>query len=458
MNASKTIVGPIDRDVLIFTAAKDLILDRHLTQVDCAGTAAHVTMLSKIPMKHRLFSTRERNAIVKELVRIMRLARQGMFEITEEDQDVHLAVERMLTTALGDLGRRVHTARSRNDQVALDLRLFGKEQLMDTMEAASRLALSLLRFAKKNHTIPMVGRTHLQPAMPSSVGLWASSYAEALLDDLITVQAAYEFNDRCPLGSAAGYGVSLNIDRPLTSRLLGFREPIHNVLYASSARGKCEAVILSALSNLMITLSRLSEDLIIFSMPEFDYFSLPASYCTGSSIMPQKSNPDVLELTRARAARVIACASAATGVIKSLPGGYNRDLQETKEPFIEGIHTTVACLKIMERMVEGLTANREALIAGFTPPVFATDKALELVANGMPFREAYHHVKTHLSELEQVNPCAAITGKQHLGATAGLDYRMLTQRVNQHLLTIRTKRNRYHHALSQLLGTTYPIR
>ena len=454
--ARKTIVGEIDPAVLAFTAGKDCVLDLELVDADCIGTAAHVTMLARLNLHPRLFSSRQRAQVIDALVGIMRQARRGRFRILESDQDVHLAVERVLTAGLGDLGKRVHTGRSRNDQIAVDLRLYGKAQLLGLIEETVELALSLLRFARRHERVPMVGRTHLQPAMPSSVGLWASAHGEGLIDDLIVMRAAYEYNDRCPLGSAAGYGVPLAIDRRLTSRLLGFACPLHNVLHAANARGKCESVILSAASQIMLTLSRLAEDLILYTMPEFGYFRVPAAFCTGSSIMPQKRNPDVLELVRARTARVLAEASAAAVVVKGLPAGYNRDLQETKEPFLEGLRTTRESLRILCQLVDGLEVNRKALAAGFTPDVFATDKALELVAAGMPFRDAYRHVKEHLGDLSGEDQARALRHKTHLGAPAGLDVPFLARRARERMSEVKIERRKFYRAVSRLLGVSYP--
>jgi argininosuccinate lyase len=446
-----TVVGQIDPDVLAFTVGKDPVLDLELAEWDCLGSAAHVTMLSRMPVTPVLFSAADRNRVVAELAKIAETARRRAFVITESDQDVHLAVERTLTERLGDLGRRIHTGRSRNDQVAVDLRLYGRDQLFGAIDETLALADRLLRFARRHRALPMVGRTHLQPAMPSSVGLWASGYAEALLDDLVLLWAVYDITNRCPLGSAAGYGVPLPIDRELTSRLLGFAAPIHNVVYASNARGKCESATLNALSQVMLTLSRFAEDLVLYSMPEFGYFAIPKEFCTGSSIMPQKYNPDVCELIRAKAARVVGASTAAAGILKAMPGGYNRDLQETKELYLEGFQTTRASLRILARLVEGLEPRPDRLRGAFTPDVFATDRALELVAGGMPFRDAYHHVRDHLDELRMMDPDAAIAAKTHLGATAGLDFEAYAARVAESRLRLRAARKPVEAALAKLM-------
>lgn len=425
----KTIVGKIHPDVLSFTVGLDPVLDLNLAVWDCIGTAAHVTMLSKMKVKPAILSTTDKDKVIKALNEIIAEAKQGGFTITEADQDVHLAVERRLTERLGELGRKVHTGRSRNDQVAVDIRLHVRDELLGMTGEVATLAEELVTFGKRHEKLPMVGRTHLQPAMPSSVGVWATGYAEALLDDLILVDAAYTFNDRCPLGSAAGYGVPLPIDRDLTAQLLAFSIPHHNVFHASNMRGKNEAILLSACGQLMLTLSRMAEDLILFSMPEFGYFVLPPEVCTGSSIMPQKYNPDVLELIRAKTAVVLGLGSAANNLLKSLPGGYNRDLQESKALYMEGLRVTRASLRIMSLMAKSLDVNADRLRAGFTPGVFATDTALELVAGGMPFRDAYQHVRSNLDALASEDPDKAIAKKTHLGSTAGLDFNLYRARI-----------------------------
>jgi argininosuccinate lyase len=340
--------------------------------------------------------------------------------------------------------------------VAVDLRLYAKRELLAALRETARLARTLLRFARRHAAVPMVGRTHQQPAMPSSVGLWASAHAESLLDDLALLITAYELNDCCPLGSAASYGVPLPIDRQLVSDRLGFSRPCHNVLYANNARGKLEAVILSALEQVMLTLSRLAQDLLMFTMPEFGYFVLPDGFSTGSSLMPQKRNADLLELVRARASAVHACAARVFETVKASPSGYNRDLQETKAPLLEGLATTRACVTILVPLMARLGVSRKALLAAFTPDVFATDRALELVARGMPFRDAYHHVKGHLDELQRASPHRALARKTHLGAPAGLDFDGLDRRAAEADRFAREEQAAFHRALSRLLGVRYP--
>lgn len=454
--ARKTTVGNISRETLEYTAGTDIELDTALVNADCVGSAAHVTMLSRLPVRPRLFTVAERDMVIAELVEIMRLHANGRFKISMEDQDVHLAVERRLTSKIGDLGKKIHTCRSRNDQAALDMRLYAKEQIIACLEEMGDLVEPLLDFACRHVDLPMAGRTHMQPAMPSSVALWASAHAESLLDDMELLVDAYRQNNRCPLGAAAGYGAPLPVDRKLTSDLLGFDRPVHNVIYAVSARGKVESIILCAMAQAMGSLSRLAQDLMLFTMPEFSYFTLPPELCTGSSIMPQKNNPDILELIRARAGTVQSCALTCMDVIKGLPSGYNRDLQETKEPFMKGVSITRSSVRVARSIVTGLKANKKALTAGFTPPIFAADRALELAASGMPFRDAYHHVKKTLASLENMDPLDAIRRKTHEGAPCGLDFKMFDNRLAAlRDFTILSKKS-YYKAVSRLLKSSYP--
>lgn len=454
-NVEKTITGSVDPDILDYTVGEDPVLDRELVKWDAAGTAAHVTMLSRMRLPKGtppIVTPAEAAKVRRELAAVVDEFRTGKFEIRESDQDVHMAVERRLTETLGDLGKKIHTGRSRNDQVAVDVRLHIKDQLLATEGEVAALASSLLAFGKRHSLLPLVGRTHLQPAMPSSVGVWASGHAEMVLDQVVNLEAAYGINDLCPLGSAAGYGVPLPLDRKLTSGLLGFARPLHNVFGASMARGEDEAALLSALAQLMVALSRLAEDLIIFSMPEFAYFRLPREYCTGSSIMPQKYNPDVLELVRSKAAIVVGLQTAALTQLHAMPGGYNRDLQDSKGLYMKGISIARTTLRILAKVVDGVSVDEAKLRAGFIPGVFATDAALRQVAAGVPWREAYHDVRDHLERLETEDADSAVLAKRHLGATNGLDWRMYAQRVSTLKRDVAKRRRAFDAKISALLG------
>lgn len=425
----KTITdSTIDTDVLTYTVGEDPILDLELAKWDCMGTAAHVTMLSEMKVSPPVVTKEEAAAVRKELANIVAMAAEGKFKILEEDQDVHMAVERLLTEKLGDLGKKIHTGRSRNDQVAVDVRLHITDQINALETEMLDLFDALVAFGKKHDRVPMVGRTHLQPAMPSSVGVWATGHAEMVLMQRAVFEAAFEMNSYSPLGSAAGYGVPLPLDRSRTASLLGFTAPIHNVFGASMARGEDESALISACAQLMCVLSRLAEDMILFSMPEFAYFKLPREYCTGSSIMPQKFNPDVLELVRGKTAQVVGNLTASLTLLHAMPGGYNRDLQDCKLLYMKAVETTRTTLRIMTKVVKGMTIDEKRLRSGFTPGVFATDVALRMVAAGTPWREAYHEVRDHLERLKDEDPDAAVAAKTHEGTTGGLDYTALASR------------------------------
>ena len=436
-NAKTITDSTIDPDVLAYTVGDDPILDLNLAVWDCMGTAAHVTMLSEMKgLKRPIVTKGEAATVRKELGKIAALAEKGKFVIRVDDQDVHMAVERMLTEKLGDLGKKIHTGRSRNDQVAVDVRLHMKDEILRTEAESVALAVELRAFGARHASIPLVGRTHLQPAMPSSVEMWATGHAEMILDQLENLEAAYRLADANPLGSAAGYGVPLPLDRQRTTRLLAFSRPIHNCFGASMARGECEAALLSALAQLMAVLSRVAEDLILFSMPEFAYFKLPREYCTGSSIMPQKFNPDVLELMRSKAAQVLGLQTASLSLLHAMPGGYNRDLQDCKWLYMKGLSITRQTLRILDKVVAGTTVDPDRCRKAFTPGVFATDVALKMVAAGTPWRDAYHAVRDQFAalyegkpaEVAQMDPDEAIAAKTHEGTTGGIDHDLYVKR------------------------------
>ena len=449
MKTEKTITGDVDPDVLDYTVGDDPVLDMGLIRWDCLGTAAHVTMLSEMPVTPPVVTKDE---VARVRAALAEVVADKTFVVREQDQDVHMAVETRLTDMLGDLGKKIHTGRSRNDQVAVDVRLHIKDQILGLEGELADLASALVDFGKAHDRVPMVGRTHLQPAMPSSVGVWATGHAEMILDQTANLEAAYTMNDACPLGSAAGYGVPLPLNRQRTSDLLGFARPMHNVFGASMGRGEDEAALLSALAQLMAVLSRLAEDMILFSMPEFGYFTLPRAYCTGSSIMPQKYNPDVLELVRSKTAQVLGLATASLSMLHAMPGGYNRDLQDCKGLYMKGLSITRTTLRILAKFVQGMGIDETKLRAGFIPGVFATDVALRKVAAGTPWREAYHQVRDNLEALATEDADAAVAAKTHIGATAGLDYALYDGRVRELQKSVAVRAEAFESHMKELLG------
>ncbi|MHC4916166.1 MAG: argininosuccinate lyase [Planctomycetota bacterium] len=407
----------LDAEIEAYTVGEDHILDVDLVEADCLGSAAHALTL----VRAKVLKKAEADRLRRELARIVRDWRKGKFKIKRSEEDVHTAVENRLTRKLGVLGKKIHTGRSRNDQVIVDLRLWGKGALLELASACCEAAGALLKLAARGKDWPLVGRTHMQRAMPSSVGLWAAAFAESLLDDVDLIRGAYDLIDRSPLGSAASYGVPIALDRAYTARLLGFASAQNNVLYANNSRGKFEAICLSAAAQVMLDLSKLAQDLILWSMPEFGYFNLPRELCSGSSIMPQKRNPCALELIRAKTATVYSQLFAVLEIARGLPSGYNRDNQETKGFFMRGLATATASARVAALSVRKLKVNVRQLKAAFHPEVFATDEALDMVLAGVPFRDAYKQVGLNLEKLADRDPVAALRRKKSVGATANLN-------------------------------------
>jgi argininosuccinate lyase len=430
-----------------FSVGNDYLLDHNLVRADVYGSLAHVKMLEKMG----IISESEHNQIKEALLNVLKLHRDGKFNISVEDEDVHTRLENHLTQELGELGKKVHTARSRNDQVLVDIRLYTREKLLDLKESLLAFCRELLNFSRNNEKVPMPGRTHTQRAMPSSVALWSAALLESLLDDLCLLDTAYRLNNQCPLGSAASYGVPLDIDRQLTSDLLGFDKVQNNVLYAGNSRGKMESIVLFALSQIMLDLSKLATDLIFFSLPELGYFDLPQELCDGSSIMPQKRNPAGMELVRGKASTVLACLFQIMETVKSLPSGYNRDLQETKEPYMKALEITESSIEVCHLVISRLKVNEDALRTAFGPDLFATDRVLELVEQGVPFRDAYREVAQNYEKLELLDPVESIAERVHLGAPGNLGLEKLNSRIAEETEALNEEREKHQAAISLLL-------
>ncbi len=437
----------IDAEIEAFTVGEDHLLDRDLVRVDVLGSAAHATMLAEVG----LLTQDELEGLKGGLRDVLKAFEAGTFTITRDQEDVHTAVEAFLTEKLGDLGKKLHTGRSRNDQVLLDLRLHGKLRLQVLATRLVALVRAVAAFAKAHEFVPMPGRTHMQVAMPSSLGLWAGAIAEAVLDDLDLVRAAHRLADQSPLGSGAAYGSALPLDRARTAELLGFDRVQNNVLYCANSRGKAELAALQACIHVMLDLARAAQDLMIGSMPEFGYFLIPKELCTGSSMMPNKRNPCGCELVRAKAAAVLGHETALAAILRGLPSGYNRDFQETKGPFFRGLEATLGSASVMRLTFEKLEIDEAALRRGFLPEIFATDRALELVGEGQPFRDAYRHVGTHMEELEARDPVQNLKAKTLQGAAGNLGLDTLGERADAAEAWVTSVREPFEAALGVLL-------
>ncbi len=438
----------LDRDIENFTVGDDYILDRDIIIPDCFASIAHAKMLCEIG----ILSDDEFGALKSELVSIIEDTEKGAFVIGIEDEDSHTAIENRLVERLGSDGKKIHTGRSRNDQVIAALRLYARDFLLELEDESLKFVGVLLDFAKRHRNVPMPGRTHMQIAMPSSVGLWAASFAEEILDDVSLLMTAYRLNNISPLGSAASYGVPIPLDRERVAELLGFERIQNNVLYVNNSRGKFESIILNAAEQIMLTLSKLSQDIILFSMPEFAYFTLPEELCPGSSIMPQKKNPGMLELVRAKTSTVTALNLQIKGIIKALPSGYNRDFQETKRAFMEGMKITLSSVKIMNLTVGKLGVNEDKLIKGFIPEIFATDKAFELVEEGVPFRDAYREVGLHLDKLGEMDPYSVVQKRTSTGTTGNLNLEFAQKELERLQSSVFSEQRRINDVFNRLLN------
>ncbi len=379
---------PTNRAIEDFTVGKDRELDLYLAQYDILGSMAHVTMLESVG----LIAKDELPILLKKLKELYAEAVKGNFEIEEGVEDVHSQVEFLLTKELGDLGKKIHSGRSRNDQVLLDLKLFTRDAIKEIVESATGLIDVLLARSNETKDILMPGYTHLQVAMPSSFGLWFSAYAESLIDDLEILLSAFKVTNQNPLGSAAGYGSSFPLDRQLTTDLLGFAKMNYNVIYAQMGRGKVEKIVTFAIGNLASTLSKLAYDVCLFMSQNFGFVTLPAEFTTGSSIMPHKKNPDVFELIRARSNKLQGVSGQISLITNNLPSGYFRDLQMVKEIFLPSFKEMNDSLNIATLALQNMKVNENILDDSKYNYLFSVEEVNKLVLQGVPFREAYKQV------------------------------------------------------------------
>ncbi|MGN0086015.1 MAG: argininosuccinate lyase [Alloprevotella sp.] len=394
-----------------FTAGRDRELDLYLAPYDVMGSVAHITMLESIG----LLTAEELTVLRRELRTIYRESLEGHFRIEDDVEDVHSQVELLLTRRLGDIGKKIHSGRSRNDQVLVDLKLFTRHEIRRVAEAVRSLAQTLLQKAEEYRHVLLPGYTHLQVAMPSSFALWLGAYAESLADDLVLLEAAYRQTNRNPLGSAAGYGSSFPLDRELTTQLLGFDTPAYNVVYAQMGRGKTERNVSFALASIAGTISKLAFDACLFNSQNFGFIKLPDECTTGSSIMPHKKNPDVFELIRARCNSLQALPQQVTLIMNNLPSGYFRDLQEIKEAFLPAFGRLLDCLDMTQYIVGRLKVNTDILADSRYDLMFSVEEVNRLAAAGVPFRDAYKQVGLDI-EAGRFHPDKSGLRHTHLGS------------------------------------------
>lgn len=421
----------VDERVMRFLAGDDVILDRHLLTFDVRASQAHARGLARIGV----LSEAQAIAMVESLDELAAAFQRGEFVLDQRYEDGHSAIESWLTERLGEVGGRIHAGRSRNDQVAVALRLYLKDRLEGLAQACGRIAEICLQRAERERNQPLPGHTHLQQAMPSSLGLWWAGHAEAFIDNLALARQTADWLDASPLGTASGFGVNLPLDRDGVARELGFERLVVNPQYAQNARGKVELRALDALSAATGDVRRLAWDLSLFASQEFGFVRIPATFCTGSSIMPNKLNPDTVELLRSLHGGIVGARVELESVL-SLPSGYQRDLQDTKPPLIRGFERALAALDLLPDLLSGLEWHHARMRSAIAAELHATDRANELVGQGQAFREAYRQVASELDSLSQRRPEDSLQARVSPGASARLELERLRSRLEQLLAPV----------------------
>lgn len=415
----------VNKDIERFTVGRDREMDLYLAKYDVLGSMAHITMLETIG----LLTADELQSLLAELKTIYAQAERGEFIIEEGVEDVHSQVELMLTRRLGDVGKKIHSGRSRNDQVLVDLKLFTRAEIKTIAEAVEQLFQALIEQSERYKGVLMPGYTHLQIAMPSSFGLWFGAYAESLVDDMLFLQAAFKMCNRNPLGSAAGYGSSFPLNRSLTTRLLGFDSMNYNVVYAQMGRGKMERNVAFALASIAGTVAKLAYDACLFNSQNFGFVKLPDECTTGSSIMPHKKNPDVFELTRAKCNKLQALPQQIMLIANNLPCGYFRDLQIIKEVFLPAFQELKDCLQMTTYIIREMKVNEHILDDERYAPIFSVEEVNRLAREGMPFRDAYKKVGLDI-EAGRFVPCKEVH-HTHEGSIGNLCNEAITSLMQQ---------------------------
>lgn len=377
-----------NKEIERFTVGKDREMDLMMAKFDVIGSLAHIKMLQSI----NLLSLEEHDILKKELLIILDEIKNNNFQIEENVEDVHSQVELLLTRRVGEIGKKIHSGRSRNDQVLLDLKLFIRDKITDVVKISEEVFNTLIELSEKYKDVMMPGYTHYQVAMPSSFGLWFACWAESLIDDLTQLEAAYKITNKNPLGSAAGYGSSFPLDRTLTTELLGFDTLNYNVVYAQMGRGKVERIVSQAISSIAQTLSKMSQDVCLFTNQNYDFMKLPNEITTGSSIMPHKKNPDVFELVRAKCNKLSSLSNEITLITTNLSSGYHRDLQMIKESFMPAFDDLIDCLQISNYSLKQISVNKDILNDDRYKYLFSVEEVNNLVLQGKSFRDAYREV------------------------------------------------------------------
>lgn len=406
----------MDSFIESFETKDDLLLDQMLVVSDVYGSLAHAKMLKKIG----ILTESELTQLIKGLKEILMLTEQQQFILQPGDEDIHTKIENFLTDKYGDVGKKIHTGRSRNDQVLTALRLYSKDKLLAIWQNLIRLAESFREFATEYETVAIPGFTHMQKAMPSSVGMWAGAFTESFLDDLTALKSAYQMNNQSPLGSAAGYGIPLPLDREYVSDLLGFEKVQINPIYCQNSRGKIESQIIASLSAVLFDINKFATDVLFFTSSELGYFTVSENLCSGSSIMPQKKNVDVAELLRSKLHLLLGHYQQIMSLSSNLISGYNRDFQDSKKPFMESLDITHDSIKATILLIHNLIPDKEKLQKALTPEIYATHFAIKYVTQGVPFRAAYQMAGDNIAQIQAKDETLTGQVSTHIGGTGNL--------------------------------------
>jgi argininosuccinate lyase len=436
----------LDKKIETFTVGKDRELDIYLAEFDVLGSLAHTQMLQTI----NLLTSDELTQLRTELLSIYQIIKDGNFVIEEGVEDVHSQVELLLTRKLGETGKKIHSGRSRNDQVLVDLKLFMRDRITKVVQETRQLFDLLIELSNTHKHVLLPGYTHLQIAMPSSFGLWFGAYAESLIDDMLLMQAAYKITNKNPLGSGAGYGSSFPLNRTLTTQLLGFEAMHYNVVYAQMSRGKTEQTVCTAIAAIAGTLSKMAMDICLYNCQNFGFLTLPDQLTTGSSIMPHKKNPDVAELLRGRTNRLKSLPNELNLMLTNLPSGYHRELQLTKEVIMPAFEEIVSCLEITRFMLAHIEVKANILNDEKYKYLFSVERVNELVLQGIPFREAYQQVGKEIAS-DNYYPSMQLH-HTHEGSIGNLNNEQISSQMKQVLKGFNFVN--VEKALSDLINTT----
>lgn len=439
----------LNQSVEFFETKSDVEFDHYLLKWDVLASYVHALGVQKIGFLKK----EDISQLKKGFQQILELGNKNKFNLELGDEDIHTKIENFLTSACGESGKKIHTGRSRNDQVLTALRLFTKEQLLEIWSEVLELIKVFNHFAQKYEYAPLVGYTHMQPAMPSSFGLWAGAFSEGFLDNLQILQTAYDLNDQSPLGSAVGYGVPLPLDRSFTAEQLGFAKVQINPLYCQNSRAKIEANVLAALNSILFDINRFASDVMLFTTAEFNFLKVSVELYSGSSIMPQKQNLDLAELLRSKVHVNLGNYVQILSLSTNLISGYNRDIQDSKKPLIESLLLTKDCLKMMQLLVKNLSPVD--INSKLPSEVFTTHYALSLLKQGLPFREAYHQAAIVSREKKIPTPKNYLDQSKHIGGTGNLQLKELIQKLSNEEKLFKHKKQTWTVKINQLENQIY---